>query len=70
MQDDFDYLSREEAAAYASVAVITIDRRLRDGSLPKHYNDLRPGRVLIARSDLERLMIARPRAADGDATTR
>jgi excisionase family DNA binding protein len=50
-----DYLTREEAAVYAGVSLITIDRRLRDGILPRHATDV-PRRVLIPRTALDLLL--------------
>jgi excisionase family DNA binding protein len=58
-----EYLTREEAAVYCGVSLITIDRRLRDGVLPKHTSDLLPGRVLIPKAALDLLLRKRARTA-------
>jgi excisionase family DNA binding protein len=54
----YDLLTREEAAVYAGVSPATIDRRLRDGTLPKHVQRV-PRRVLIPRAALDLLIKAR-----------
>lgn len=47
-----DYLTREEAAHYADVSLATIDRRLRDGHLPRVWTGI-PRRLLIPRAVLD-----------------
>lgn len=55
-----DYLTREEAAVYAGVSLMTIDRRLRDGTLPKHDTGI-PRRVWIPKAALDLLLRKRAR---------
>lgn len=51
-----DYLTRAEAAVYAGVSLPTIDRRLKDGTLPAYRTELQPYLVRIPRSALDLLM--------------
>lgn len=53
-----DHLTRHEAALYAGVSLPTIDRRIRDKTLPT-VTTVTPKRVLIPRTALDLLVTPR-----------
>lgn len=56
-----DYLTREEAAVYTGLALITIDRYLRDGKIPQVRTELQPWKPWIPKAALDLLLRKRAR---------